>query len=116
MNDWGMWQIIIFVIAIAVHEAGHILVAVWRKTFKALKFHWYGIEVISEITWDTSLQDFWLCVWGGMLLGAFPALTFGSQWVVAGYVTLCCADIGAVINLWRLKQRFGWQARLKNFG
>ena len=102
-----MKEYIILLIAIIVHEFGHLL-GYWIFGFKPnIKLNWYGV-LIGQNIWHT-LKPFegYIISLAGITIGLIPLWLYGvDKFIYAVYMVMCSIDIVNILGIMSIDKKY----------
>jgi hypothetical protein len=90
-------SIVILVVALILHEAGHYIAYRFYGYKPTIKFRWWGIEIGDNVIYEMKPKQIYFVAWMGILFGFIPL--YAAQSLILIYFFMCMFDFVLIINL-----------------
>lgn len=94
-----IYTILLFLLAVIIHELGHYFSYRLTKRKAFFKFHWWGITAECENRFTLTLQQYFFIALNGILWGLVVIRFTGDVIYISAYLLMCCLDFSICFSI-----------------
>ena len=89
----GFWFLVLYIIAVIIHELGHYIAFRFFGRNPSLKFHWWGVSIGDNIHLNMNLFETGITALAGVFVGLVYVMIIGYNMLTTIYILSCGIDL-----------------------